>query len=167
MKYDTEVATAIRYWSPTLGVSIDPKLVHAVIQKESSHGLHLVTPESKGRYSYGPMMVLDDTARTYGVTDPSTLKDPAKGIWWGVRYLAGLLKQFPGDTDRAISAYNTGPGNAKRNAAGKFPNQPYVDAVKGWWRIYGGAAAGGAAAIAGLLVGVFLLLRARRRRGSR
>lgn len=166
MKYDAEVAAAVRYWSPTIGVTIDPRLVHAIIQKESSH-VKLVTEETLGRRSYGPMMVLDSTARGMGVKDPATLKDPATGIWWGVRYLAGLLHQFPGDPLRAVSAYNTGPGNAKRNKAGKFPNQSYVDGVMGWWRIYGGAASGGAAAIAGLVVGAFLLLRARRRRGSR
>lgn len=167
MKYDAEVARAIDYWSRVFGVTIDPKLVHAVIQKESSHGLHSVTAESGRRFSYGPMMVLDSTARSFGVKDPATLKDPATGIWWGVRYLAEQLDNFPGDRDRAIAAYNAGPGNARRGAGGRFPNQAYVDAVKGWWRLYGGGAAGIAATVLGVTVGLFLLLRARRRRGSR
>lgn len=165
--FDPEVSAAVAYWGPALGVTIDPKLVHAVIQKESSHGAFDSTQEPNGHTSYGPMMVLDTTAAMYGVSDPTELTDPATGIYWGVRYLADQLRRFPGDIPRAVSAYNAGPGNANRNAAGKFPNQSYVDSVMGWWKLYGGGALAGGAAIIGLLVGVFLLLRARRRRGSR
>lgn len=167
MKYDTEVRSAVAYWGALEHVRIDPLLVHAIIQKESSHGAVLTTTETKGRTSYGPMMVLDTTAAGFGVSDPASLKDPATGIWYGVRYLAGLLAQFPGDTARAIAGYNAGAGNARRNAAGKFPNQGYVDSVTGWWKIYAGAAGAGLAAVGLLVMGVFLVLRARRRRGSR
>lgn len=164
MKWDAEVAQAIRKWSPVFGVTIDPALVHAVIQKESSH-VKLVTDEAGGHHSYGPMMVYDTTAAGLGIADPTTLKDPATGIWWGVHELADRLRRYPGDTPRAIATYNA--FSAQRNAAGRFPNQPYVDVVLGWWKVYGGGAAGAGAAILGLVVGVFLLLRARRRRGSR
>jgi soluble lytic murein transglycosylase-like protein len=134
MKYDAEVSAAIARWGS--GVTIDPALVHAIIQRESSHGAQLETAESHGRKGYGPMMVLDSTAIGMGASNPAALKDPATGILYGVQYLAGLLKRFPGDTARAISAYNTGPGNAVRNPSGRFPNQAYVDAVVTWWRTY-------------------------------
>lgn len=163
MKYDAEVASAIAHWAPALGVSIPASLVHAIIQRESSHGVQLVTAEPGGRYSYGPMMVLDTTARAYGVKDPATLKAPALGIYYGVRNLAELLRQFKGDTAAAVSAYNTGPVRAKRNAAGKFPNQAYVDAVLKFWKQYGGAvAAGGGGALLLLLAGLWLVARRRR-----
>jgi soluble lytic murein transglycosylase-like protein len=161
MKFDPEVRSAVAYWSPRLGVAIDPTLVHAVIQKESSHGLVDTTQESRGRVSYGPMMVLDTTAAGYGINDPTALKDPATGIWWGVRYLGDMLVRFPGDMPRAVSAYNAGAGGAARSGTtGKFPNQSYVDSVLGWWRLYGGGGVGLAAAIVGVTVGTFLLLRA-------
>src|SRR5689334_16335562 len=168
MKFDAEVNRAIAYWAPLVGVAIDSRLVHAIIQKESSHGAQSVTAESGNRFSYGPMMVLDSTARGYGVADPAALQDPALGIWWGVRYLADQLRHFPGDVAAAVAAYNAGQGNAHRNAAGRFPNQGYVDAVLGWWRIYGGGGIGLAGAVLSLVIGTFLLLRAvRRRRSSR
>lgn len=162
MKYDAEIRAAIARWSPALGVRIDPALVHAIIEKESTHGLALETAESKGRRSFGPMMVLDSTARGYGVSDPATLKNPATGILWGVRYLGDMLVRFPGDTSRAISAYNAGPGNANRNAAGKFPNQSYVDRVRLFWKLYGSAVAGGAVVLVLVAAGLYLLRRARR-----
>lgn len=163
MKYDAEVSAAVGHWAPALGVSIPPSLVHAVIQNESTHGLHLVTAEPGNRFSYGPMMVLDSTATKYGVADPSVLQDPALGIWYGVRNLGEQLKTFKGDIPAAVSAYNTGPSRAKRNKAGKFPNQPYVDKVLGWWAVYRGALAGigGALLLGGAL---YFALRARRSR---
>lgn len=164
MKYDGEVDAAVAYWQPRLGVRIDPLLVHAIIQRESRHGADLETVEPNHRMSYGPMMVLDTTAAGYGLHPPD-LRDPVLGIHVGVRYLGEQMRRFPGDVVRAVSAYNTGSGNAHRNAAGKFPNQAYVDAVMGWWRLYGGGAAGAAGAVLGVVVGTYLLLRARARRG--
>jgi soluble lytic murein transglycosylase-like protein len=163
MKYDAEVAAAIARWGPSYGVAIDPHLVHAIIQQESSHGAKLQTAESKGRMSYGPMMVLDSTAVALGASDPAALKDPATGIWYGVKYLAGLMARFPGDTARAISAYNTGPGNAVRNSAGRFPNQSYVDSVTGWWKVYGYAVAGGVSSLGLVAFALFLWSRLRKR----
>ncbi len=161
MKYDAEVAAAISRVNP----SIDPLLVHAIIQKESSHGAKLVTPESGGRYSYGPMMVLDTTASSmYGVADPSSLaRDPAAGIYYGVRYLDSRMRANPGDVPAAIAAYNS--GTAHRTGTG-FTNQAYVNAVWGFWNQYKLTApvATGAAVVLAALVGTWLFLRGRRRR---
>jgi soluble lytic murein transglycosylase-like protein len=162
MKYDAEVAAAIARWGA--GVTIDPALVHAIIQKESSHGAQLVTDESRGRKSYGPMMVLDSTAVGLGASNPAALREPAIGIDYGVKYLAGLLKRFPEDTARAISAYNTGPGNAVRNSAGRFPNQSYVDAVTTWWKTYKYAVVGGGSVLSLISLVLFLWSLVRRRR---
>ena len=169
MKYDAEVSRAVAYWGPRLGVDIPPALVHAVIQKESTHGLALESREPGGRRSFGPMMVLDSTARGYGVTNPEVLRDPALGIMYGVRYLGEQIKRFRGDLERAISAYNTGPGNAKRNpATGRLPNQAaYVDKVLAFWRQYQVTARAAApAGIALALLAVGLVYAARRRRAA-
>jgi soluble lytic murein transglycosylase-like protein len=161
MKYDAEVSAAIARWGA--GVTIDPALVHAIIQRESSHGAALETAETLGRKSYGPMMVLDSTARGLGATNPASLKDPATGIDYGVRYFAGLLKRFPGDIARAISAYNTGPGNAVRNPSGRFPNQSYVDAVSTWWKTYKYAAPAAGSILSLIPLALFLWSRFRKR----
>ena len=164
MKYDAEVQAAIARAARIYSGTIDPALVHAIIQRESSHGVQLETAESGGRHSYGPMMVLDSTAIGLGATNPAALKDPATGILYGVQYLAGLLHRFPGDIPRAISAYNTGPGNAVRNPAGRFPNQPYVDAVTVWWQTYKYAAPAAGSLLSLIPLVLFLWSRLRPKR---
>lgn len=148
MRFETEVNQAIAHWGPYYGVTIDPGMVHGILERETAHGTDPnyirnggAVPEPGGHYSYGPMQVYDDTVATMNASlDPQALADsPALGIWYGVHWLGHLLKQFPGDPDRAIAAYNAGAGNARRNASGAFPNQGYVDAVKGFWARYGGA----------------------------
>lgn len=165
MKYDAEIAAAIAHWAPQLGVALTPALVHAVIQKESSH-VKLVTDEAGGHHSYGPMMVYDTTAIKYGIADPTTLQNPALGIWYGVRNLAEMLHTFRGDVPAAVSAYNTGPAHAKRNAAGKFPNQPYVDAVLSFWNSYKGKAVAGGGAILAIVGGLLIARSLRKRRAA-
>lgn len=163
MRYETEVQAAIARWQPGLGVRIDSGLVHAVIEQESRHGAAgLEAVEPRGHRSYGPMMVLDSTALGYGV-QPKTLKEPRLGILYGVRYLGEQLKRFPGDVARAVSAYNTGPGRARRGATGKFPNQSYVDKVLGFWQRFRGLAvpALGALAAAALILALALRRRSR------
>jgi soluble lytic murein transglycosylase-like protein len=165
MKYDAEVAAAVAQAGRIYGVAVDPALVHAVIEQETRHGaLKLTgTREPDGHYSYGPMQVKDTTAAMHGVSEPSTLAIPSVGIRIGTYELARLLRLFPGDTTRAIAAYNAGPGNANRNAAGRFPNQPYVDAVLSFWNVYKGAVMASGAALAAIALVAWLVLRVMRR----
>ncbi len=135
MKWDAEVVAAVNQARRVYGTAPDTALVHAVIERETRHGGVSIagTREPDGHYSYGPMQVKDTTGAMHGITDPKTLATPSIGIRIGTFELTRLLKLFPGDTARAISAYNAGPGNARRSATGRFPNQPYVDAVLGFW----------------------------------
>jgi soluble lytic murein transglycosylase-like protein len=177
-KWDAEVEKAVAHWGPVYGISVDPALVHAVIERESGHGmapnyiLHGgVVPEPGGHYSAGPMQVYDDTLKRMNATlDLSALaQSPAVGIWYGTHELARLLALFPGDTTRAIAAYNAGSGNANRNAQGRFPNQSYVDAVVGFWNKYRGAIGTAAASIVPALVlalGIWFLWSRSRRRAT-
>lgn len=163
MRYDSEVAAAIGKWAPTYNVTIDPALVHAIIAKESSHGARLVTDEGGGRRSYGPMMVLDSTAAALGSRNPPALQHPALGIYYGVKYLASLLRQFGGDVARAVAAYNAGP-DVRRGPTGRFPNQSYVDRVLSFWQRFKRLAVGAAPAAAVIAVVALLWFLASRRR---
>lgn len=163
LKYDAEVAAAIAHWRRALGVVIDRALVHAVIEKESSHGLALESVEPGGHRSYGPMMVLDTTAVAFGVKDPTALKNPWLGIWYGVRALGEELVRFPGDVERAISAYNAG-ADTQRLSTGRFPNQSYVDQVVTFWRRFRSMAVQTAPAAAVVALGLLVLLLVSRRR---
>jgi len=165
MRWDAEVLAAVSQARRLYGLRPDPALVHAVIERETIHGALPITGtrEPDGHYSYGPMQVKDSTATMHGVRDPRTLAVPSIGIRIGTFELARLLRLFPGDTARAVAAYNAGAGNSSRRASGRFVNQPYVDAVLSFWQRFK-SIAGGAAPAAGLLALVALWFWSRRRR---
>jgi soluble lytic murein transglycosylase-like protein len=170
MLYDAEVAAALNQAGRYYSVTPDAALVHAIIQRETSHAPYSAqgTPEPNGHHSYGPMQVEDSTAAMHGVSDPTTLSIASVGIRIGTFELARLLSLFPDDTERAVAAYNAGPGNAVRSSdTGDFPNQSYVDAVMNFWNQYssGVAVAAGPAlgVIAFLVIGLLLVTRRRQR----
>lgn len=104
---------------------VDPSLILAVIQKESSF--------DPGAYSrmgaVGLMQVLPSTAKWLGLKDPDLLWNPETNIKYGVKYIRALAKMFSardlsnlrkgdlgGKTVRkVIAAYNAGPGNVKKH----------------------------------------------------
>ena len=51
------------------------------------------------------------TAAGLGVTD---IFDPQQNLDAGARYLAQMLRQFNGDKELALAAYNAGPGTVKQ-----------------------------------------------------
>ena len=83
--------------------SVDPLLVHSVIQVESNYNPYAVSPKG----AQGLMQLMPGTARRFGV---SNAFDPADNIEGGVRYLAYLSSLFPQDPRLAIAAYNAGEG---------------------------------------------------------
>lgn len=88
------------------GARIDPLLVLALIEVESSYDVDAIS----GRGAKGLMQLREPTLlrelELQGLTgDPS---DPAVNVQAGVRYLRRLLDAFGGE-DVALMAYNAGP----------------------------------------------------------
>lgn len=96
---------------------VDVKLLHAVIQAESSYNATAVS--SAG--AMGLMQLMPETARRYGVTDRG---DPDQNIDGGTRYLKHLLQLFDSNLNLAVAAYNAG-----ENAVIKYNNTipPYPE----------------------------------------
>jgi hypothetical protein len=172
VRWETEVNSAAAHWSKVYGIAIDPGLVHAIIERESNHGQapayvanHGIVPEPGGHHSAGPMQVYDDTLKGMNPTlELRALADsPGLGIWYGTRELGRLLKLFPGDTARAVAAYNAGSGNTRRNGAGQFINQGYVDSVLSFWNRNKGAVASMLPALLLAAVALWFMSRASRR----
>jgi soluble lytic murein transglycosylase-like protein len=103
-----------------------PELVRAVIQQESGGNPRSVSVAG----ARGLMQLMPDTAAMYGVRDSF---DPEQNIAAGTRHLAGLLREFNGDTSLALAAYNAGSG-AVRKYNGVPPyaeTQQYVRRIQG------------------------------------
>jgi len=77
----------------------------------------------------GLAQLMPATARELGV-DPA---DPFANLEGGARYLRAQLDRFGGDLEKALAAYNAGPGRVER--AGGVPEiretKTYVAAIMG------------------------------------
>lgn len=86
---------------------VDPRLVHAVIWKESKY-----KPQARSHVgAQGLMQLMPATARRFGCTDAN---DEASNVDAGTKYLRWLLKRFNGDVQLALAAYNAGEGSVDR-----------------------------------------------------
>lgn len=93
-----------------LGAVVDPRLVKAIVAKESAFDPDAVNGEAHLQdASIGLMQVLYATAVKYrpGIS-PAQLREPAVNLEVGTKYLADLLRRAGGDWWRAVSAYNGG-----------------------------------------------------------
>ena len=104
---------------------LSPALIEAVVWQESRWRENAVSPVG----ARGLAQLMPGTARDLGV-DPN---DPVANLEGGARYLRQQLDRFDGDIERALAAYNAGPGRVMR--AGGIPRiretQVYVTSIMG------------------------------------
>jgi soluble lytic murein transglycosylase-like protein len=89
---------------------LSPALVDAVAWAESRYRADAVSPKG----AVGLMQLMPATARELGVKDA---RDPVQNIAGGAAYLRAQLDRFDGDIERALAAYNAGPGAVARYGA--------------------------------------------------
>lgn len=117
--YATKVAElSMRY-------DLSPALIEALVWQESRWRHQAVSPKG----ARGLAQLMPGTARDLGV-DPA---DPYANLEGGARYLRAQLNRFGGDLEKALAAYNAGPGRVER--AGGVPRiaetREYVTAILG------------------------------------
>ena len=118
---------------------LNPNLLAGLIEKES----HFDPTVGSGAGAQGLTELMPDTAASLGVTDPH---DPTQSIEGGARLLSEKLKEFGGNTELALAAYNAGSGAVQQyNGIPPYPEtEQYVQKVLGYAAGYegGGAFAG-------------------------
>lgn len=97
-------------WKIAQRRGVDSLLVASIVQVESRFARNALSP----RGAVGLMQVLPSTGELYGVADLENLNDPHVNLDVGCRYLGRLLKDFDGDLERAVAAYNAGPATVVR-----------------------------------------------------
>lgn len=95
---------------------VEPALIRALIHAESAFNPLAVS--RKG--AMGLTQLMPATARELGVGDAFLAE---QNIFGGVKYLAGLLRQYDGNVALATAAYNAGAGAVQRH--GGIP--PYAE----------------------------------------
>ncbi|TWO73213.1 lytic transglycosylase domain-containing protein [Caenimonas sedimenti] len=104
---------------------VDYELLQALIATESGFDPGAVSPKG----AVGLMQIIPATAARYGVVGDARvpvekkLTDPRINVRAGARYLADLIKMFPGQLELALAAYNAGEGAVQR-AGNRIPNYP-------------------------------------------
>lgn len=132
--------------------NIDPYLVFAIIKAESNFN-----PKAVSRKSAKGLMQITDKTGAWGAEktkienfDTNALYDPEININIGCWYLSNLMKEFNGNIDLVIAAYNGGSGNVNewiKNSANNrdgnmLPNIPFKETrefqkkVKKFYYIY-------------------------------
>ena len=103
--------------------NVSPTLLAALVWQESRWNPQAVSPKG----AIGLAQLMPGTARYLGV-DPT---NPASNLVGGARYLRQLLDQFDGNVEKALAAYNAGPGRVR--SAGGIPaiaeTQNYVTSI--------------------------------------
>lgn len=114
--------------------TLEPALIHAVITVESKHNPKAVS--KKG--AMGLMQLMPATAQDFGL-NRARLQDNRQNILVGAKYLKTLLRQFDGNLELALAAYNAGPA-AVQKYHGRIPpfeeTKLYVPKVLKYYRKY-------------------------------
>jgi len=104
---------------------LSPTLIEALVWQESRWRADARSPVG----ARGLAQLMPGTARDLGVNPD----DPFANLEGGARYLREQLDRFDGDIERALAAYNAGPGRVIK--AGGIPRiretQGYVAAIMG------------------------------------
>ena len=101
--------------------TVDDALMKALIAAESGGNQSAVSPKG----AIGKTQLMPATAKELGV-DP---KNPEQNVEGGKRYLQQHLDKYDGDLEKALTAYNWGPGNVAKGGVPPPETKSYVKRI--------------------------------------
>ncbi|MFW6335023.1 MAG: lytic transglycosylase domain-containing protein, partial [Desulfosalsimonas sp.] len=104
--------------------NLPERLIEGVVRAESGFDIFAVSRAG----ARGLMQIMPGTADELGVSDSFDIRE---NIDAGARYLKQMLHDFGGSLEKALAAYNAGPGTVRRYA-GDVPypeTRQYVERV--------------------------------------
>ncbi len=106
---------------------IHQNVIKSIILTESAANERAVS-KAKAK---GLMQLMDPTAKEMGVSDSM---NPRENIMGGTKYFAKMLRQYNGNMNLALAAYNAGPGNVEKyNGIPPFDEtKKYINRVLGY-----------------------------------
>lgn len=131
--------------------NVEPELIWATMKEESTFRPDVTSWAG----AMGLMQIMPATGKDIATRLNMTIKDndllnTEINIKFGTYYISSMLKMFSGDIDKAMAAYNGGPGNATRwssSSIGKtkedfptaitfFETQEYITKIKNSYLVY-------------------------------
>lgn len=127
-EYDDIIARAAAQYG------VEASLIKAMIKMESDFNPNDVS--SSG--AVGLMQLMPETAKGLGVTDSY---DPEQNIMGGTKYIAQKLKEYDGNLELALSAYNAGSGTVRKYGGVPPQCRVYIAKILSYKEAYEVAAA--------------------------
>ena len=105
--------------------SVDPLLLWGIIRTESTYRAEVLSRSGAiGLMQIMPATGQDIAGRLKATVTDEDLKKPEVNVRFGAFYIAAMIRQFGGDWDKALAAYNGGPGNVGKWSKDAFVKHP-------------------------------------------
>ena len=108
---------------------VDPEVFTRLIARESSWDPN--ARGANGELGYTQIMLETGIDPGYGVKPINDRNDPIDNLRFGAEYLGALVKEYNGDYNKALMAYNGGPGNVNKGTVSDAAQKYAAEVMSG------------------------------------